>query len=119
MVSGSFPRFPTEVCRSTPVPGTDPKQDCHPGSARTQYLLHRTHEEAEANLLKLEEKWGGKYLAAIWSWQNNWEELATFFDYPKEIRRLIYTTNIVEGYHRQLLKVLKNKSSFPMDQSAR
>jgi len=78
-----------------------------------------TREEAEANLLKLEEKWGGKYLAAIKSWQNNWEELATFFDFPKEIRRLIYTTNIVEGYHRQLRKVLKNKSSFPTEQSAR
>ena len=71
-----------------------------------------TREEAEANLLKLEETWGGKYRAAIKSWQNNWEELATFFEFPNEIRRLIYTTNTVEGYHRQLRKVLKNKSSF-------
>jgi putative transposase len=52
-----------------------------------------TREEAEANLLKLEEKWSGKYGAAVKSWQNNWEELATFFEFPKEIRRLIYTTN--------------------------
>jgi putative transposase len=78
-----------------------------------------TREEAEANLLQLEEKWGGKYGAAVRSWQNNWEELATFFEFPKEIRRLIYTTNIVEGYHRQLRKVLKSKSSFPTEQSAR
>jgi putative transposase len=78
-----------------------------------------TREGAEANLLALEEKWGGKYLAAIKSWQNNWEELATFIEFTKEIRRLIYTTNIVEGYHRQLRKVLKNKSSFPTDQAAR
>jgi transposase-like protein len=78
-----------------------------------------TREEAEANLLKLEEKWGSKYGAAIKSWQNNWEELATFFEFPKEIRRLIYTTNTVEGYHRQLRKVLKNKSSFPTSQAVR
>jgi transposase-like protein len=78
-----------------------------------------TREEAEANLLKLEEKWGSKYGAAVKSWQNNWEELATFFEFPKEIRRLVYTTNTVEGYHRQLRKVLKNKSSFPTSQAVR
>tara|TARA_Y100000310_G_C20588782_1_gene766858 strand:- start:94 stop:1341 length:1248 start_codon:yes stop_codon:yes gene_type:complete len=78
-----------------------------------------TREEAEANLLRLEEKWGSNYPAAIRSWQNNWEDLATFFEFPKEIRRLIYTTNIVEGYHRQLRKVIKNKASFPTPESAR
>jgi len=78
-----------------------------------------TREEAEANLQKLEEKWGHKYQAAIRSWQKNWEELSTFFEFPGEIRRLIYTTNTVEGYHRQLRKVIKNKSSFPTSQSAR
>ena len=76
-------------------------------------------EEGEANLLKLEESWGSKYGAAIKSWQKNWAELATFFEFPKEIRRLIYTTNAVEGYHRQLRKVIKNKSMFPTPQAAR
>jgi putative transposase len=78
-----------------------------------------TREEAEANLVKLEKTWGEKYGAAVRSWQNNWEELATFFEFPKEIRRLIYTTNSVEGYHRQIRKVIKNKSSFPTPQAAR
>ena len=78
-----------------------------------------TREEAEANLLKLEEDWNNKYAAAVRSWQRNWDELATFFEFPKEIRRLIYTTNTVEGYHRQLRKVIKNKASFPSPQSAR
>ena len=78
-----------------------------------------TREESEANLLKLEKTWGEKYAAAIRSWQNNWEELATFFEFPKEIRRLIYTTNTVEGYHRQIRKVIKNKPMFPTEQSAR
>lgn len=78
-----------------------------------------TREEAEASLLKLEETWQDKYAAAIKSWQNNWEELATFFEFTKEIRRLIYTTNTVEGYHRQARKRIKNKTMFPSPQAAR
>jgi putative transposase len=78
-----------------------------------------TREKAEANLLQLEQTWGSKYGSAVRSWQNNWEDLATFFEFPKEIRRLIYTTNTVEGYHRQLRKVIKNKGSFPTEQSVR
>jgi len=78
-----------------------------------------TRENAEANLLQLEQTWGSKYGAAVRSWQNNWDDLATFFEFPKEIRRLIYTTNTVEGYHRQLRKVIKNKGSFPTEQSVR
>ena len=78
-----------------------------------------TREEAEANLINLEETWKDKYAAAVRSWQNNWEELATFFEFGKHIRRLIYTTNTVEGYHRQVRKVIKNKSSFPTPQAAR
>ena len=78
-----------------------------------------TREKAEANLLQLEQTWGSKYGSAVRSWQNNWEDLATFFEFPKEIRRLIYTTNTVEGYHRQLRKVIKTKGSFPTEQSVR
>ena len=78
-----------------------------------------TREEAEANLQKLEQTWKNKYAAAVRSWQNNWDDLSTFFEFPKEIRRLIYTTNTVEGYHRQLRKVTKNKGSFPTQQAVR
>jgi transposase-like protein len=76
-------------------------------------------EAAEAQLRQLHEKWGDKYAIAIRSWQNNWEDLTTFFAYPAEIRRLIYTTNSVEGYHRQLRKVTKSKGAFPTPQAAR
>jgi putative transposase len=76
-------------------------------------------EAAETNLVSLGEKWGEKYAIAVRSWQNNWEELATFFDYPAEIRRLIYTTNPIEGYNRQLRKVTKNKASFPTQEAVR
>ena len=78
-----------------------------------------TRESAEAHLHQLGEKWSDKYAVAIRSWQNNWEDLATFFAYPAEIRRLIYTTNAVEGYHRQLRKVTKSKSVFPTPEAAR
>ncbi len=53
------------------------------------------------------------------SWETNWDDLATRFAYPVEIRRLIYTTNTVEGYDRQLRKVLKTKASFPTDEAGR
>ena len=81
--------------------------------------VYQAGTKEEADLLKLEEDWNDKYAAAVRSWQRNWDELATFFDFPKEIRRLIYTTNTVEGYHRQLRKVIKNKTSFPTPQAAR
>jgi putative transposase len=76
-------------------------------------------EEAETQLLHLGETWNPKYAMAVRSWENNWEDLTTFFDYPAEIRRLIYTTNTIEGYNRQLRKVTKNKASFPSDEAAR
>ena len=79
----------------------------------------KTREEGETNLLKLAETWGDRYPAAIRSWENNWTELSTFFDYPAQIRRLIYTTNAIEGYNRQLRKVTKNKAVFPTPKSVR
>lgn len=78
-----------------------------------------TREEAEINLLRLAETWGDRYAIAVRSWENNWEELAAMFDFPAEIRRLIYTTNAVEGYHRQQRKVVKTKGAFPSPQAAR
>jgi putative transposase len=78
-----------------------------------------TREEAEANLQRLAETWGKQYAIAVRSWQNNWPYLATMFDYPTQIRRLIYTTNTIEGYHRQLRKVVKTKGAFPSPDATR
>jgi transposase-like protein len=78
-----------------------------------------TLEAAQAGLEALSEKWRSKYAVAVRSWENNWEDLTTFFDYPAEIRRLIYTTNTVEGYNRQLRKITKSKGAFPSAQAAR
>jgi transposase-like protein len=74
-----------------------------------------TEEAALAALDELEEKWGKKYALAIKSWRNNWSELATFFKYSPEIRRIIYTTNAIENFNRQLRKVTKTKSAFVSD----
>ena len=76
-----------------------------------------TLEQASNNLLQLEEKWGKKYKAGIKSWNDNWEELTTYFKYPQEVRRLIYTTNSIENFNRQLRKYTKTKSSYPTDDS--
>jgi transposase-like protein len=72
-------------------------------------------ELAEEHLNALEEKWGKKYPMVIKSWRNNWHKLSTFFKYAADIRRIIYTTNTIEGFHRQLRKVTKTKGAFTSD----
>ena len=74
-----------------------------------------TEDLALAALDELEETWGKKYPASIASWRNNWAQLSTYFKYPGEIRRLIYTTNSIENFNRQLRKVTKTKTIFPTD----
>lgn len=69
-------------------------------------------DSAETALLKFDDIWGKKYPSITKSWQNNWDKLTQYFKYPKELRRIIYTTNIVEGLHRQMRKYTKNKGAF-------
>lgn len=69
-------------------------------------------DSAESNLLNLDEKWGKKYPIVLKSWNNNWHNLSGYFRYPPEIRKMIYTTNAVEGLHRQIRKVTRTKGSF-------
>jgi transposase-like protein len=69
-------------------------------------------EIAANNLLQLEEKWGKKYPMVIRSWTENWDNLTTYFKYSDEVRKLIYTTNSIEGFHRQVRKYTKTKGSF-------
>lgn len=74
-----------------------------------------TKEAAELALDNLESKWGEQYPIVIKSWRDKWDKLSEFFQYTPAIRKLIYTTNTVEGYHRQIRKVTKNKGVFPND----
>lgn len=74
-----------------------------------------TEEIALQNLDELEEIWGKKYPSSIASWRNNWPSLSTYFKYPPELRRIIYTTNSIENFNRQLRKVTKSRTIFPTD----
>ena len=74
-----------------------------------------TLSSAELSLDALEEKWGKKYPVVLDSWRRNWDKLTAYFSYDEHIRRLIYKTNAVEGFHRQVRKVTKTKGVFPND----
>ena len=76
-------------------------------------------EDAEYALEEFREKWDKKYPNILKSWDKNWAELTVFFEYPQEIRRIIYTTNAVEGYHRMVRKFTKAKTIFPTDDAIR
>lgn len=74
-----------------------------------------SEEAALEALYEVKDKWANQYPYALKSWETNWDVLSTFFKYPDEIRKIIYTTNIIEGLHRQFRKVTKSKSVFPSD----
>lgn len=74
-----------------------------------------TKQAAEAALKDFSLKWGKKYPYAIRSWEDNWDELTVFFDFPLEIRKIIYTTNLIENLNGKIRKYTKNKLSFPTD----
>lgn len=71
-----------------------------------------TKEQAEKKLHDLESQWGRKYPIVLKSWHHNWDRLSQYFKYPEHIRRIIYTTNTIEGFHRQIRKVTKTKGAF-------
>jgi len=70
---------------------------------------------AEQHLGTLAEKWGKLYPKAVETWTNNWENISTYFQYSPAIRKIIYTTNTIEGYHRQIRKITKSKGAFASD----
>lgn len=76
-----------------------------------------TEEDALYHLEEFKETWGKKYPQIAKSWEDNWAALSAYFKYPAEVRRLIYTTNAVEGFHRMLRKYTKTKTVFPSDDS--
>lgn len=78
-----------------------------------------TLDDAEYRMEEFADKWGKKYPQIIKSWKANWTELTTYFKYPEEVRRLIYTTNAVEGFHRMLRKYTKTKTIYPTDEAVK
>ena len=82
-----------------------------------QVYTASTEEIALQELEAFGEKWNGKYPKIYKSWSSKWPQLATYFKYPEEVRKLIYTTNAIEGFNRQLRKVTKSRTVFPTDDS--
>ena len=120
-ITASYPKTEIQKCivhqirNSTKfVNYKDRKQFC----ADMREIYTAPNEEAGLMVLnKFEEKWGSKYGYAIKSWKANWPLLSTFFKYPPEIRRLIYTTNPIENFNRRIRKITKTKGSFPTEDS--
>jgi len=122
-INATFPRTKNQLCivhqvrNSTKfVPYKDRKAVC--ADLKKIYGAVNLDDAAYA-LEEFREKWNGKYPSITKSWDTNWAELTTFFEYPPEIRHLIYTTNAVEAYHRQLRKFTKTKSILPTDDAIR
>ena len=87
-------------------------------SADFKYVYNAPNEAvAKEELERMKEVWGKKYPYAIHNWETNWEDISSFFQFSEEIRRIMYTTNIIEGLNRQYRKVTKAKSVFPSDTS--
>ena len=74
-------------------------------------------DAAENALAEFKQKWDHKYPTIASSWQSNWSKIVPFLAYPPEIRKIIYTTNIIEASNRQIRKVIKTKGAFPNDES--
>lgn len=74
-------------------------------------------DQAEQALVRFEDIWAKKYPAMIRSWKNNWEGLSTFYNYPPDVRYIMYTTNSIEGFNRQIRKATKTKGSLPSERA--
>ena len=115
-IQAAFPRTEVQLCvvhqiRNSIKHVASKNKKAFMVDLKTVYQAE-TKDLAEYNLLRLEEKWGDKYPMVIKSWQNNWDNLTTYFKYSSDVRRLIYTTNPIEGFHRQVRKYTKTKGAF-------
>lgn len=115
-ISASFPRTEIQLCivhqiRHSIRYVASKHQKEFIRDLKTVYQAD-TKDMAEQHLLELDEKWGKQYPMVLKSWQSKWDHLSAYFKYSAEIRRLIYTTNAVEGFHRQVRKYTKSKGAF-------
>jgi putative transposase len=121
-IRGVFPDTVTQLCMVHQIRNSckyvvwkDRKQFC---SDLKQVYAAPTRTAAAEAFTGFSEKWQGKYRHAVQSWQTNWEELTHYFDFPLEIRKIIYTTNTIENLNRGIRKYTKTKVQFPDDQAA-
>ncbi|MED4399674.1 transposase, partial [Priestia megaterium] len=122
-INATFPKTDVQSCiihqlrnNSKTVPNKNRKEFMN--DLKNVYKAF-TIEQAEMAFEEFKAKWEKKHPSVIKSWENNWLELTTYFSYPVEIRKLIYTTNTMEAFHRQLRKVTKTKTAYPTDNALR
>jgi len=118
-----FPRTENQLCIIHQIRNSTKHvsyKDLKPIMADLKKIYGAVSEDAALYALEeFREKWDGKYPQIYKSWESNWTDLSGFFKYPDEMRRLIYTTNAVEGFHRMLRKFTKTKTNFPTDDALR
>lgn len=90
---------------------------CRSGGRLKRSYQSATADEAELRLGEFEAKWDDDYLPIGQSWRRNWERITPFFDFPPEIRKVIYTTSAIESVNMSLRKITKNRDSFPSDEA--
>jgi putative transposase len=122
-INTAFPKTDSQLCIIHQIRNSTKYvsyKDLKPLMADLKNIYGAVSEDAALYALEeFGEKWNSKYPQIYKSWEQNWAELSTFFKYPDEMRRLIYTTNAVEGFHRMLRKFTKTKTNFPTDDSLR
>ena len=116
-----FPKSSTQICVVHQIRNACRYvvwKDKRPFTADMKHIYTAPNKEAaELALGELEKKWDAKYSYAIKSWRSNWDDLTVFFDFPLEIRKIIYTTNIIENLNGKIRKYTRNKMSFPTDEA--
>jgi len=118
-ISNIFPEANTQICVVHQIRNSARYvvwKDKKEFTADMKLIYNAPNREVAANELdRFAEKWNHKYPYAIQSWRNNWDELTVFFDFPIEIRKIIYTTNLIENLNGKIRKYTKNKMVFPTD----
>jgi putative transposase len=120
-IKGVFPRSNTQICVVHQIRNSSKYvvwKDKKAFAADMKNIYNAPTKQAASQELEVfEQNWGSKYPYAIKSWKENWNELTVFFDFPLEIRRIIYTTNLIENINGRIRKYTKNKLSFPNDEA--
>ncbi|WP_276482675.1 IS256 family transposase [Paraflavitalea pollutisoli] len=115
-IESIFPQTEVQLCVVHQIRNSHkylPYKDVKPFMKDLQGVYKaNTKEQAERNLDQVAANWGQRYPKVIESWRKNWDRLSRYFQYNKDIRRIMYTTNIIEGFHRQLRTVTKTKGAF-------
>jgi len=120
-ISVAFPKTESQLCIIHMIRNSTryvSHKDLKPLMADLKKIYGAVSEEAALYALEdFAERWSSKYPQIYKSWETNWTDLSAFFKFPEKLRRLIYTTNAVEGFHRMLRKFTKTKTNFPTDDS--